>query len=305
MVRRSFAVIAAVALAAFVLTLPGDTGAAAKSKRPLKKLQHDPSAAEVELFEGIESGQLSVKVVPKNAMGANVLIENTTQEALTVKWPSAVVAVPKHLSQFGVGQGGAGGFGGAGAGGYGAQGGGGLGGGGQQALGGGLGGGGFGGGGLGGMGGLGGGGGFFGGGGFGSIPPEQVASVTMNSVCLEHGKPDPSVKSEYVLLPVEKFSDNPVLFELLTMVGTGKVDPQAAQAAAWNLANNMSWEQLANKSIPHVGGLPPTPYFNQNQLLTGQSLLARARKIAEESPSPRRPEIRSSRVSESSAAATK
>jgi hypothetical protein len=297
MVRRTFAVIAAVAL---VCTLPGDMDAAGKSKRPLKKLEYDPDAREVELFQAIEAGEVDVRVVPKNALGANVLIENKTEEPLTVKWPTAVVAVPKHLAQFGVGQGALGGAGG----GFGGQGGfgGGLGGqgGGQQALGGGLGGqGGYGGGGLGGMGG----GGFFGGGMFNSIPPEQIASFQMNSVCLEHGKPEPSVKSEYVLVPVEKFSSDPVLYELLTIVGTGKVDPQGAQAAAWNIANKMSWDQLANKVTPHVGGVPPTPYFNRNQLFAGQSILAQARKVAEENPTPRKPEIRTSRVAESTPAA--
>ncbi len=287
MVRRSIAVLGAVsvAIAATCLVLSGgsSTWAAGKQnvKRPLRKLTYDPNAEEVELFQGVESGQLKVKLIPQNSFGGNVLIENTTDKTLTVKLPQAAVGVPKHLAQFG-----GGGFGGGGQGGFGG-GQGGLGGGqggGQQQTGGGFGGGG----GLGGGGGFGGGqqgggGGFFGGG-AASIPPEQIGLIPFNSVCLQHGKPEPSVKAEYVLVPVEKFSDDPVLKELLTSVGSGKVDAQAAQAAAWHLTDKMSFDQLANKAVQHTGGAQPTPYFTHAQLLGAQALLANAKKRSEEAP---------------------
>lgn len=296
MVRRTIAVLctlAFLATGAVVLSGTSEVAAAGKktAKKPLTKLQHDPSATEVDLFAGIEAGQLSAKLIPKNAFGGNVLIENLTDEPLTVKLPEAAVGVPKHLAQFG---GGAGGFGGGGLGGGGLGGGGG-----GQQTGGGFGGGG---GGLGGQGG--GGGGFFGGGGggFGSIPAESVASVPFNSVCLEHGKPEPTVRSEYVLVPVETVSNDPILRELLEVVGTGKVDRQAAQAAAWHLTDDMSFEELANKAVVHAGGNPPTPYFTRDQLLGAQTLLSFAKQKSEESPKstepkPERPEnIRSTRT---------
>lgn len=298
MVRRSIAALGmlslALAAACLVLQDSSATWAAGKtSKRPLKKLTYDPNAEEVDLFKGMESGQLKVKLIPQNALGGNVLIENTTDKPLTVKLPQAAVGVPKHLAQFG------GGFGGGGQGGFGGGGGlggGGLGGGGgQQQTGGGFGGGGLGGGGQGGFGGGGGQGGFFGGG-AASIPPEQVGSIPFNSVCLQHGKPEPSVKSEYVLVPVEKFSDDPVLHQLLAAVGTGKVDTQAAQAAAWHLTDKMSWDQLANKAVQHTGGVAPTPYFSQAQLAGAQALLAQAKKRSEEEPAPKAEPIRSGRT---------
>ncbi|MDP1796560.1 MAG: hypothetical protein Q8K78_03725 [Planctomycetaceae bacterium] len=294
MVRRSIAVLGAVsvAIAATCLVLSGTsaTWAAGKqtAKRPLKKLTYDPNAEEVDLFKGMESGQLKVKLIPQNSFGGNVLIENTTDKPLTVKFPAAMVGVPKHLAQFG-----GGGFGGGGQGGFGGGQQGGLGGGGgQQQTGGGIGGqqGGFGG------GQQGGGGGFFGGG-AASIPPEQIGSLPFNSVCLQHGKPDPTVKAEYTLVPVEKFSNDPVLKELLATVGTGKVDSQTAQAAAWHLTDKMSWDQLANKALQHTGGAPPTPYFTQAQLFGAQALLAHAKKKAEENPTPKTVEpIRSGRT---------
>ncbi|HUQ72004.1 MAG TPA: hypothetical protein VM165_20905 [Planctomycetaceae bacterium] len=287
MVRRLIAVswtvaVLATGLAMVTQPLVGHS-AEKRAKRPVKVLKHDPNAAEVELFDAIEAGQLEVKVVPKNAFGSNVLIENKTDKPLTVKLPQAVVAVPKHLAQFGGGGGGlgGGGFGGGGQGG-GQQGGG------QQAQGGGLGGGG-----LGGGGGMMGGGGFMGGGGggFGSIPPETVASIPLNGVCLQHGKPDPTSRSEYVLIPVENFSDDPVLHHLLAIVGTKQIDPQAAQAAVWHLTDKMSWEQLAAKSTTHVGGLPPTRYFSPAQLEAAYALLNAAKETVKDAPrtTPRKP----------------
>jgi hypothetical protein len=292
MVRRSIAALGILSLAlaavGLVLSDSSATWAAGKqSKRPLKKLTYDPNAEEVELFQGIESGQLKVKLIPQNAFGGNVLIENTTDRPLTVKLPAAAVGVPKHLAQFGGGQGGFGGGQGGFGGGQGGLGGGG----GQQQQGGG-----FGGGQQGGFGGGGGQQGGFFGGGAASIPPEQVGSIRFNSVCLEHGKPEPSVKSDYVLVPVEKFSSDPVLHQLLAAVGTGKVDAQSAQAAAWHLTDKMSWDQLANKAVQHTGGAAPTPYFTHAQLAGAQALLAQAKKRSEEEPAPKPEPIRSGRT---------
>ncbi len=284
MVRRTLAVLGTLALVVGgLLLIPGSSDVAAAGKKPVKKplakFPHDPEAAEVDLFEGMEAGQLAVQLIHQNSMVGNVLIQNLTDKPLNVKLPQAAVGVPKHLAQFG----GGGGFGGGG-----------------------LGGGGLGGGGLGG-GGLGGGGGFMGGGagGFGSIPPEAIATVPFHSVCLEHGKPEPTVKSNYTLVPVTRFSDDPALRELLEMVGTGRVDPQAAQAAAWHLTDNLSFEQLAAKSVTSLAGTPPTPYFTRQQLLGASSLLHAAQRRAEDEgptpvePSPRGEDVRAERTTAS------
>ncbi|MDZ4683645.1 MAG: hypothetical protein SH850_01070, partial [Planctomycetaceae bacterium] len=121
--------------------------------------------------------------------------------------------------------------------------------------------------------------------------PETVASIPFNCVCLEHGKADPTSRSDYVLIPVENFSDDPVLHQLLAIVGTKQVDPQAAQAAVWHLANKMSWEQLAAKSTTHVGGLPPTRYFSPAQLEAAFALLNGAKEAVKDAPrtTPRKP----------------
>ncbi|MBS0265174.1 MAG: hypothetical protein JSS02_24795 [Planctomycetes bacterium] len=160
--------------------------------------------------------------------------------------------------------------------------GGGMGGGGGQAMGGGMGGGGMGMGG-GGMGGGGMGGGMMGGmgGGFFSVPPERTVQFPITSVCLNHGKAEPRPKMTYRLVKLEEYTSDPVLQELVTMIGTGAYDTnkQAAQAAVWTVTDKMSWDKLAAKEIEHLGQ-PNEPYFTAGDLSAGQQILAHAQRKA-------------------------
>lgn len=254
---------------AFAVVAGATVATAAKPVRPITKPKYDPSAERVALFEGIEQGSLQAKVIPNDEFGGKVLIENKSDKPLTVELPDSFVGV-QVLTQFGAG----GGLGGGGLGG-GGLGGGGLGGGGQQQTGGGFGGG------LGGLGqqgGLGGGG---GGAGFFSVPPEKVVSVPYVSVCLEHGKPEPTNRSTYMMVPVDEATENPALRELIRLVGTGRLSPQAAQAAAWHLTDSMSWQELAAKQVKRIGRTP-LPYFSANDLHAAQAIVAQASALARE-----------------------
>lgn len=255
------------------LLVAASTIEAAKKKLILKP-QYDPEAPKVALFDGLDQNAIAVQVVAKNSLEGALLIENLTETPLTVELPPAFVGV-QVLPQFG-----GGGFGGG-------QQGGGLGGG-QGGLGGGQGGqnqsigGGQGGqqGGLGGGqggGGLGGG----GGGGFFSVPPESIARVTYQSVCLEHGKAEPRPQVKYRLVRPEEYSSNPALHELLKLVASGRIDQQAAQAAAWHLSSGMSWQELAAKQFNHVNA-PDEPYFNPQTLYLAQAIVAESEKRAKD-----------------------
>ena len=252
-------------------------------QRPLTNPKFDPNAKQVELFEAMKDGSVEAKMIPKDSLGGNLLITNKTNEPLTVQIPDGFVGVPMN-AQFGgggFGQGG-GGFGGGGqlggGGGQGGQ---------NQAVGGGAGGG----------GGLGGGGGQFGGGGgqqgFFSIPADRTLLVPYKSVCLEHGKHEPSVRTTYAVVPVEQYTENPVLRKLIPMVGSGRIDQGSAQAAAWNVANGMPWDQLANKKFDHIGA-PDSPYFSPAQLMQAQQVVAAAEYAAKNDPAPEqaKPQIR-------------
>lgn len=243
--------------------------AEAGKKGAITKLSVDPDAPVVGLFKGMEDGKLSTTLIQKDSKSGNLLVENLTKEAITVEMPDSFVGV-HVLNQFGGGLGG-GGLGGGGLGG------GGLGGGGGGQTTGGGGGGGLGGGGLGG-----GGGGLGGGGGFFSIPPEKIVRLPVKSVCLEHGKPEPSPRMKYRVFPVEYVSKDPVLKELLNLVATGRINEKVAQAAAWNIANKKSWQELAAMRFRRLGSLPDTPHFSHLELTYAQNLVAVSRQKAAE-----------------------
>jgi len=80
----------------------------------------------------------------------------------------------------------------------------------------------------------------------------------------------------YQIAKVAEFSEDPVLKEVLTQVASGQLEAQSAQAAAWHITDKMSWKQLAAKSIPHLGGRAPTPYFSAEQLHRAQQIFSTA-----------------------------
>ena len=59
-------------------------------------------------------------------------------------------------------------------------------------------------------------------------------------------------------------TSKPEVRALLTNFGKGKLNQRAAQAAAWNLANEMPWEQLAvSAGIVLAVALIATAYFRK------------------------------------------
>jgi hypothetical protein len=165
---------------------------------------------------------------------------------------------------------GGGGMGGGGMGGGGMGGGGG----GGQAGGGGMGGGGMGGGGMGGGGG--------GGGGFMRVPPERMKKVAVTTVCLEHGKPDPNPKMAYKMVPLEQFTDNPRVRVLCEALGYGQVTQNTAQAAAWHIMDNMTWQELAAKNRVESKYTGNIRWFSPIELRTAMAVVRETTRIAEQ-----------------------
>lgn len=259
--------------APFVLATAAD--AAKRKRRPatITRPKYDKTAEKVDLFDGIKKKQLNVYAKPKDSTGGRVFFENKTDKPLTVKVPRAFVGVQKQVGAGGPpgGPGGGLGLGGPGQGQGQGQGG-------QQPVGGGFGGGGLGGGGLGG----GYGGGAQGGGGFFSIPPKRVVAIKYNSVCLAHGKPDPHPRATYRIMPMEEYTKDETLQEMITLVATGKLNQMAAQAATWHITDKMSWRELALKKKKSLGGLSPRPYFHPLQLRGAYRIHALAQARARE-----------------------
>jgi hypothetical protein len=229
--------------------------AAAATTAAAEKAEHEVEAKEVELFAGMKSGDLEVKIIARSDHAGRVIIANKTGQPVNIKLPEAFAAVPV-AAQFG---GGGGGQGGGGQGG----------GGGQQSGGGGFGGG-------GGQGGGGGGGGLF------SIPPEETAKINVELVCLDYGLRDPSSSKPYKLVPAAEHIDKPAVIELLKAFGRGELEHGAAQAAAWNLNSNMAWDALAAKQTGTVRNVHRSPYFDAGQIRTGMAYAQEATRRAEE-----------------------
>ncbi|MDX1945352.1 MAG: hypothetical protein SFU86_08085 [Pirellulaceae bacterium] len=216
-----------------------------------------PPAEVVELFAGMKSGDIEVKVIPKDSTGGMIIVKNKTSKPLTIRLPAAFAAVPV-AAQFGGGLGG----GGMGGGGMGAGGGGG-----NQGRGGGRGGGG-----MGGMGGMGGGGGMF------NVGPDKVAKGKFVGVCLDHGKKDPNPRVPYTLVPIESYAKDASIGELVQMAANGQIDQHSAQAAVWHLQNGLGWQELAAKiGAKHLNGTTE-PYFTSAHL----ELALAATKVAQQ-----------------------
>ncbi|MDG1894846.1 MAG: hypothetical protein P8J37_08055 [Fuerstiella sp.] len=243
--------------------------------RPITQPRLDPDARKVKLFDGMDEGEFATKVIATGPQGGKLLITNTTEKPLTVELPTAFVAVPvlKKIQPGGNGPGGGNNlFGGQPS--QQPQGG-------QQAVGGGapqpngpggnqnL----FGNGNGNGNGNPGGGGpGFF------SIPPEATVAVSYVSACLNHGKPDPSPRANYKLMKVDEYTKDPVLQELIALVGTGTLDHKAAQAAVWNRTDHMTWQELAAKFSYSVIG--KVRYFQSSELKLAKEVSSRAVRLA-------------------------
>ncbi|MBX3411403.1 MAG: hypothetical protein KF708_01705 [Pirellulales bacterium] len=248
--RKLVALTCAAALAVAPLLL------VAAERKP-KSGEYNPKHKSVELFSAIEQGDLEVELIPRDSTQARLMIHNKTGEALNVKLPETFAGV-QVLAQIGGGIGGGGNRGGGGGGG--------------QSFGGGMGGGGFGGGGMGGGG--------FGGGQF-NVAPERVGEVKVRCVCLEHGKDEPRPKMHYELRPLDTVNDDPRLRVLMREFGKGELDQRATQAAAWHIANGMSWEELAAKEIKRANGTRE-PYFSPEEMQTAVQMATVAERIAKE-----------------------
>lgn len=217
----------------------------------------------VEFFSAMDAGQIHVRLRMEDSTEGKFIIENKTDEALSIQMPEAFAGVPVMHQQGGVGGIGQGG-GGGGQGGQGGQ---------SQGSGGGFGGG-QGGGGFGG-----GGGGGFGGGQF-NIPAGRVGRVKVNTVCLEFGKEDPAPFRSYTVIPIEKFTNNQAVIETCKMLARGEIDQHVAQATAWHLANGLSWEQMLVLNKVELSNGYFERYFHPNHLLAAQRVSVEATERA-------------------------
>jgi hypothetical protein len=244
--KRSFvsSCLSAALVAAFPLALLAASPASRKDESPAKT---------VEMFAGIDAGEVEVVMIMKDSKEGTVMVKNKTDKPLTVKIPAAFAGVPILAQRGGGGLGGAGG-GMGGMGGGGGGGGGGM----QGMMGGGMG---------GGMGGMGGGmmGGGMGGGMF-NVAPDKVQKIKITTVCADHGLDDPNPRVPYKPIPIDSYAKDPAVVNVVKLMLAGRIDQHSAQAATWHIQNGLSWEELAKKvGYQHRNGRKD-PYFRPMHL---------------------------------------
>lgn len=251
----------------------------AANRGPIRQLRLDPAAEVIPLFTGVDSGTFTTRIAPRGPELSHVIVTNVTAEPLTVGFPKAAVGV-QVLPQIGngFGQNNGGGFG-QGTNGQQGQ---------AQDV-----------------------GGTFQGGnqgqignfnpggnglfapGFPSLPPEWDAAdyadygglatipagmsilVQLKTVCLDYGAPDPQPRMTYQLVPIDRYTQDRHLIALLENY-TERVPPDTMQAAAWHVANGLTWSQLAQLPRPSLAGIV-APLFQTRDLQLAQRLVTETR----------------------------
>ena len=126
-----------------------------------------------------------------------------------------------------------------------------------------------------------GGGGFGGGGGFFNIPPGRVGKTSLKTFCLEEGKKDPRSRIEYRIQPLTDLNSDPKIFEMCRMLANDEIAQPVAQAAAWNVANGLSWQELFVKNrIERMDGSYER-YFHPQHLAIAQRVTVASAQRAE------------------------
>lgn len=109
------------------------------------------------------------------------------------------------------------------------------------------------------------------------VPAGKTIQLPVTSVCLEYGKPEPNSKMAYLIIPVERYSRNPILHELLPLFAKRRISQKTAQAAAWHVSNGLTWVELS--SLMGQGPVP-VPMFNRATLQQANLLVNEAKAIA-------------------------
>jgi hypothetical protein len=272
LLRRLLLGVAAGAVALAPVFLMGDD----RIKGVREFSSHDPT---VDIFSGIETGALDVKLIPKDSTECRLLIKNKTDKPLNVSLPDVFAGTPvlaqrrpglfddfgggnnsgSAAQQLGIGNPFGNNFQGNFQGGgnqflnmppWGNNRGPGMG----RGLGPGL--------------------------GPFNVAPEKVAQLKLQSVCLDPGKPNPRPQMAYQIKPIDGATDKPEVHMVCRMLGYGRLSQRAAQAAAWHLNNGMSWKQLA--AMRHrsaIAGISK-PVFTRRQLAEGKKAAERAVELA-------------------------
>lgn len=115
-----------------------------------------------------------------------------------------------------------------------------------------------------------------------SIPPEKTVQLGFNSVCLNYGLREPHAGMKYKLAKAETVTTDPVLLQLLEDYSP-RTARAAQQAAAWHLANGLTWDQIAQLADQKIPG-DLVPLFTAQQIQAAKVLVEKSEKSAVDRP---------------------
>ena len=154
----------------------------------------------------------------------------------------------------------------------------------------------------GGMGGMGMGGGGMGGMGMGGmmrVEPDRPRKFAVATLCLEHGKPDPNPRMKYKVVRLSDVNSNPEIAELCKALAKGQVPQNTAQAAAWHIANGLSWEELASKPRKICDYTGVEMYFSGLEIQNALRVTSLVRSASESAPETSSPGVMGGSTGES------
>ena len=116
------------------------------------------------------------------------------------------------------------------------------------------------------------------------VEPDRPRKMTVATVCLEHGKADPNPKMRYKVVRLSEVNPSGEINQLCRALGRGQVSQNIAQAAAWHIANDRSWQEPASKPrvISEYTGIEY--YFNPVEIQNALRLTSMVTIAAENAP---------------------
>jgi len=117
-----------------------------------------------------------------------------------------------------------------------------------------------------------------------SLAGGKTLAIRVPTVCLEHGRREPTPRMPYRLEPLATFSEDPKLALVLGGLASGHLTQKVAQAAAWHISSGRTWEQLAAEVIDRAGGDPDLPVFTAGELAAAQKAVEIATRLAADTP---------------------
>ena len=121
---------------------------------------------------------------------------------------------------------------------------------------------------------------------FFNILPGKIVKKRFTTVCLDYGMKDPAPRIDYRLVPLTQYTSNKGVELLLSEFGKGRYSQQTAQLAAWHLANDKSWDELARVPYTRATGRR-IPRYTSKDIALAKKMVAAIKWVPSKPKSPR------------------